>query len=71
MTHISYSEFKIWKECPWRHKLQYVEKLKGFQGNEYTAFGTAIHDVCEKTARRSSAAPRMQNYYFPSASKKN
>ena len=31
MTHISYSEFKIWKECPWRHKLQYVEKLKGFQ----------------------------------------
>jgi len=25
-----------------------VDKLKGFRGNEYTAFGTAIHDVCEK-----------------------
>lgn len=45
---ISFSELKNWKECPYRHKLIYVDKLPHFQGNEYTAFGTAIHEVCEK-----------------------
>ena len=45
---ISFSELKNWKECPHRHKLIYVDKLPHFEGNEYTAFGTAIHSVCEK-----------------------
>ena len=45
---ISFSELKNWKECPYRHKLIYVDKLPHFEGNEYTAFGTAIHAVCEK-----------------------
>lgn len=44
---ISYSQFKNWKECPYRHKLIYIDKLPYFQGNEFTAFGTAIHTVCE------------------------
>ena len=48
MPHISFSELKNWNFCPFFHKLTYVDKLKGFTGNEYTAFGTAIHDVCEK-----------------------
>ena len=45
---ISYSEFKTWTECPYRHKLIYVDKLPYFSGNEYTAFGTAIHKACEE-----------------------
>ena len=45
---ISFSELKNWKECPYRHKLIYVDNLKHFIGNEYTAFGTAIHRVCEE-----------------------
>lgn len=45
---ISFSELKNWKECPHRHKLIYVDKLPHFSGNEFTAFGTAIHAVCEK-----------------------
>jgi len=45
---ISYSEFKNWNECPYRHKLIYVDKLPYFSGNEYTAFGTAIHKACEE-----------------------
>ena len=49
--HISYSEFKIWSECPWRHKLSYLDKLSTFNGNEFTAFGTAVHEVCERTAK--------------------
>ena len=63
-NHISYSEFKIWKECPWKHKLQYIENLKGFRGNEYTAFGTAIHDVCEKTARGQFGGPAQAKLLF-------
>jgi len=48
LPHISFSELKNWNFCPFYHKLTYIDKLKGFLGNEYTAFGTAIHDVCEK-----------------------
>ena len=46
--HISYSELKIWAECTWRHKLQYIDGLNPFKGNEYTTFGTALHAVSEK-----------------------
>ncbi len=47
MSHISYSAFKIWNECPHKHKLTYIDRIQGFEGNEYTAFGSAIHSVCE------------------------
>ena len=47
MSHISFSELKIWNECPWKHKSVYIDKIKGFEGNVYTAFGSAIHSVCE------------------------
>tara|TARA_R100000152_G_C6725927_1_gene151220 strand:+ start:189 stop:953 length:765 start_codon:yes stop_codon:yes gene_type:complete len=48
MSHISFSELKNWVRCPYYHKLIHIDKLKGFVGNEFTAFGTAIHTVCEK-----------------------
>lgn len=47
MPHISFSELRNWSFCPFYHKLTYLDKLKGFAGNEYTAFGTAIHTICE------------------------
>ena len=47
MKHVSYSEIKIWNECPYKHKLIYIDGLAGFEGNEYTCFGTALHSVCE------------------------
>lgn len=47
MSHVSYSEIKIWHECPYKHKLQYIDRIAGFKGNLHTAFGTAIHSVCE------------------------
>ena len=52
MSHISYSELKDWKYCPYYHKLTRIEGLLGFKGNEYTAFGTAIHSVCERKMLR-------------------
>lgn len=48
MPHISYSELKDWSFCAWYHKLTRVDKIDGFKGNAYTAFGTALHSVCEK-----------------------
>ena len=48
MSHISYSELKDWKFCSFYHKLTRVDGIDGFKGNEYTAFGTAMHSVCEK-----------------------
>ena len=50
MPHISYSELKNWDFCPFYHKLTYVDKIKIFEGNVYTAFGTALHETCEKLA---------------------
>jgi hypothetical protein len=47
MSHISYSELKNWSHCPYYHKLVNIDKIKVFEGNEYTAFGTALHSVCE------------------------
>ena len=47
MPHISFSELKNWHKCAHYHKLVHVDKLKGFEGNAHTAFGSAIHDVCE------------------------
>lgn len=47
MPHISYSELKNWCQCPFYHKLVNIDKVKVFEGNEYTAFGTALHSVCE------------------------
>jgi len=46
--HISYSELKNWDDCAYKHKLIHIDEVKKFIGNEYTAFGKAIHDTCEK-----------------------
>jgi hypothetical protein len=48
VPHISYSELKDWTFCAFYHKLTRIDKIGGFKGNLFTAFGTAIHDVCEK-----------------------
>jgi ATP-dependent exoDNAse (exonuclease V) beta subunit len=45
--HISYSELKIWKECPWKHKLMYVDGIQTYENNPYAEFGTIIHDTIE------------------------
>jgi len=44
---ISFSEFKIWNECSYRHKLIYIDEEPNFSANEFTTFGTAVHTACE------------------------
>lgn len=48
IRHISYSGLKEHAACPYRYKLIYVDKMRKFFGNEFTAFGTALHFVSER-----------------------
>lgn len=53
-VHISYSGLKDWATCPHYYKLVQIDKLKGFQGNLYTAFGNALHDTCKEKVENHS-----------------
>ena len=61
--YISYSELKIWAECPFKHKLIYIDKKKGFQGNEYTAFGSSIHALCENAVQGLLDSPDYDDFF--------
>jgi hypothetical protein len=61
--HISFSELKIWAECPFKHKLMYIDKIKGFVGNEYTAFGGAIHSLCESAIVNQIESDDFEEYF--------
>ena len=45
---ISYSELKNWKECPYRHKLTYIDKLSVDEPSPYLSYGTAVHAALEE-----------------------
>ena len=45
--HVSFSEVKIWKECSYRHKLVYIDKVDMFEPSPFLDFGTAVHEGCE------------------------
>ena len=61
--HISYSELKIWAECPFKHKLIYLDKIKKFIGNEFTAFGKALHAVCEHSVTGELQEGDQEEYF--------
>ena len=67
MPHISYSELKDWVFCAFYHKLTRVNKIEGFKGNAYTAFGSAMHSVCEKKLLQEE----INDAYFVKELKKN
>ena len=67
MPHISYSELKDWVHCAFYHKLTRVDGIDGFTGNQYTAFGSAIHSVCEKKLLQEEIAEN----FFVEELKKN
>ena len=57
--HISFSELKNWCTCPHYHKLIHKDKLAAFEGNIHTAFGTAMHSVCESVISNEKISPRQ------------
>lgn len=52
--YISYSELKIWKECPYRHKLTYIDKVKEKEESLYLSFGRILHKYFEELLKNKS-----------------
>ncbi len=52
--HVSFSEIKTWKECSWKHKLTYVDKIDVFEPSPFLDFGTAVHEGCESLIEKST-----------------
>jgi len=45
--HVSFSEVRCWKECAYRHKLLYIDKLGTDEPSPYLSYGTAVHEAIE------------------------
>jgi hypothetical protein len=63
MSHISFSELKVWNECAHKHKLQYIDKVKVFTSTEFTCFGIAIHETCEKSLLKEIREDQLDEYF--------
>mgnify|MGYP000191291173 CR=1 FL=1 len=65
MKRISYSQYSMWAQCPYRWKLAYVEGKREFTESIHTLFGTSMHEVIqtfltvmyEDTAKAAEALP--------------
>ncbi len=44
---ISYSQYSQWDVCPFKWKLNYIDKLSEFTDNIHTLFGTSMHEVLQ------------------------
>ncbi len=68
MKRISYSQYSQWDVCPWKWKLNYIEKLSSFTDNIHTLFGTSMHEVLqtyltvmyEDTVKMADALPLQE-----------
>ena len=49
---ISYSQYTVYKECPYRWQLTYKEGLYPFTSNINSVFGTALHKSLQEYLRR-------------------
>lgn len=47
MNNISYSQYNLWSQCPFRWKLLYVDGLREFTDSIHTMFGTSMHEVLQ------------------------
>lgn len=52
--HVSFSEIRTWKECSYRHKLQFITKVDMFKPGVHMDFGTAVHSACENFLKNGS-----------------
>jgi hypothetical protein len=59
IKHISYSALKTFTDCNYKYKLSYIDGVRGFEGNEYTIFGTALHEACELKVQNDSENEKL------------
>lgn len=53
-NHVSFSEIKQWKDCGWRHKLLYIDKIGTFEDSPHLHYGTIIHDAVESLLKNGT-----------------
>jgi hypothetical protein len=62
--YISFSQLKNWAKCPFYHKLQNIDKVEGgFNGNIYTAFGSALHEVIEHHLEKKINNSELKGFF--------
>ena len=44
---ISYSQFAMWSSCPWKWKLNYVDRVRLGSSTIHTVFGTSFHETLQ------------------------
>lgn len=68
MSHISFSELRNWLHCPHYHKVNHIDGLRSFNGNLFTSFGKALHEVAEKLVlkevKQEDSAAYFKNKFF-------
>ena len=47
MEKISWSQFSIWTSCPYKWKLNYIDKIRLGTDSIYTVYGKAVHEVIQ------------------------
>ena len=48
MKRISYSQYSQWDVCPFKWKLNYIDKLGEYTDSIHTMFGTSMHEVLQR-----------------------
>jgi hypothetical protein len=44
---VSYSQYSLYKQCPYRWSLKYIENKEPYQASIHTVFGTAFHETLQ------------------------
>jgi len=47
LNNVSYSQYNLWSQCPFRWKLLYIDGLREFTDSIHTMFGTSMHEVLQ------------------------
>ncbi len=47
LKRISYSQYSLWKQCPYQWKIQYVDGIRDYTDSIHTIFGTSMHEVIQ------------------------
>ena len=59
---ISFSQYRMWRECNYKWKLNYVDKLGTFDQSIHTIFGTAVHRVLQDWMEQDLYGDKTQKY---------
>ena len=61
--HVSYSEVRTWKECPYRHKLTYIDKIESDDPSQYLDYGVILHEHLENFLKKEVYTEGTNQFY--------